>query len=416
MNRQLRVGIVGGGIGGLALAGSLAKFGVEAHVFERAGTFGEVGAGIQMTPNAVKIMRSLGLLERLRRVSFVPQCVVGRNWHSGKEIFRTPLIEECPRLYGAEFFHVHRADVHRLLLSLLPSTCATLGATCVSVMQTEQCAAARFADGSEFEADAIVGADGIHSVVRMCLFGDDAPRFTGNMCWRTVIPVERHPLEFVSPDASFWLGPNGHVVTYYLRGGAMVNVVAIRETSEWVEESWIVPSCREEMMAGFPGWHANVRMLFSQATRVFKWGLFDRDPMPAWSLGRITLVGDAAHPMLPFLSQGAAMAIEDGYVLARVLAKGGSVVEALRQYESLRLPRTTRVQLESRKRGHTYHTMSGFRQLYRDAIYKVKQMIEPHSSGLQASWVYAYDAVSMPLGPPGKALGLSGSKAYQKSM
>jgi salicylate hydroxylase len=404
MDRQLRIGIVGGGIGGLALAAALAKFGVEAHVFERAGTFGEVGAGIQMTPNAVKIMRSLGLFETLRRVSFLPRCVVGRNWRSGKEIFRTPLIEECPRLYGDEFFHAHRADVHRLLLSLLPSTRTTLGATCVSVMQTKQCAAARFADGSEFEADAIIGADGIHSVVRMCLFGHDAPRFTGNMCWRTVIPVERHPLKFVSPDASFWLGPKGHVVTYYLRAGAMVNVVAIRETDEWVEESWIVPSCLEEMMAGFPGWHANVRMLFSRATKVFKWGLFDRDPMPAWSSGRITLLGDAAHPMLPFLSQGAAMAIEDGYVLARILAKGGPVLEALGQYEALRLPRTRRVQLESRKRGHTYHAMSPFHQFYRDAVYKVKQMIEPHSSGLQASWIYAYDAVSMPLGPP-KRLG-----------
>ena len=402
MTRQLRVGIVGGGIGGLALAASLAKFGVEARVFERASAFGETGAGIQMTPNAVRILRDLGLWQQLRRVSFLPRCIVGRNWRSGNEIFRTPLIDECPKLYGTEFFHSHRADVHRILLSLLPDNAGVLGAHCVSVAQTRTGAAIRFADGSEYEADLVVGADGIHSVVRRSLFGDDAPRFTGKMCWRTVVAFDEQPLDLVSPDASFWLGPHGHVVTYYVRGGSMVNVVAIRDSSEWTEESWNVPSTPEEMMDGFPGWHPNILSLFAKSTDVFKWGLFDRDPMAAWSSGRITLLGDAAHPMLPFLSQGAAMAIEDGYVLARVLANEGHLAKALRDYEALRLPRTRRVQLESRKRGHTYHTVSPVRQICRDAVYKIRQLIEPHSSGLQASWVYAYDAVSLPLNTPAR--------------
>jgi len=397
MPRQLRVGIIGGGIGGLALAASLAKFRIEARVFERAAAFGEVGAGIQMTPNAVKIMRDLGLWQQLRRVSFLPQCIVGRNWHSGTEIFRTPLIDQCPQLYGAEFFHSHRADVHRILLSQLPDGAGVLGANCVALTQTQDGAVVRFSDGSEFEADLIVGADGVHSVVRTLLFGDDAPRFTGKMCWRTVIPFDEQPLDLVSPDASFWLGPHGHVVTYYVRGGAMVNVVAIRDASEWTGESWNVPSSREEMMNGFSGWHPKVLSLFAQSSDVLKWGLFDRDPMTTWSSGRVTLLGDAAHPMLPFLSQGAAMAIEDGYVLARVLANEQSVAAALRKYEALRLPRTRRVQLESRKRGHTYHTVSPVQQFCRDAVYKIRQMIEPHSSGLRTGWVYAYDAVSLPL-------------------
>jgi salicylate hydroxylase len=396
-NRRLRVGVVGGGIGGLALAASLRKFGMEAHVFERAPAFGEVGAGIQMTPNAVKIMRELGVWERLREVSFLPQCIVGRNWRSGAEVFRTPLSDECPRLYGAEFFHTHRVDVHSILLSLLPQSSATLSANCTKVSQSSEGATIELADGSAFEADVVVGADGIHSVVRSCLFGLDAPRFTGNMCWRTTIPLDAHPLRFVSPDASFWLGPHGHVVTYYLRAGKMVNVVAIRETKDWVEESWNVPSSAEEMAAAFPGWHPNVLKLFSQATKVFKWGLFDRDPMAIWSSGRITLLGDAAHPMLPFLSQGAAMAIEDGYVLARTLASGMEVAEALKLYQALRLPRTSRVQLESRKRGETYHTATPLRQIYRDFRYKLKQLIEPQSSGLQAGWVYSYDATTTPL-------------------
>lgn len=394
MPRDLRIAIIGGGMGGLALAGSLFNRGIRAHLFERAPAFGEVGAGIQMTPNAVKVARALGLWKELRKASFLPQCIVGRNWRTGRETFRTPLAGECPRLYGAEFFHVHRADLHRILLSIVPPELIKLGAHCVSVTQTKESATARFADGNEFEADLIVGADGIQSTVRRDLFDDAAPRFTGNMCWRTVIPFEKPPFEMVSPDSSFWLGPKGHVVTYYVSAGHAVNVVAIRETKAWVEESWNVPSSREELLAGYPGWHPNVLNLFAKAEKVFKWGLFDRDPMKTWTSGRITLLGDAAHPMLPFLSQGAAMAIEDGYVLAAAIADGSDPVVALKRYERLRLPRTSRVQLESRKRGETYHIASPLKRIYRDALYRVRQLVNPHSSGLQASWVYSYDAIA----------------------
>lgn len=397
--RTLRVGIIGGGIGGVALAAALRKFGIESHVFERAPAFGEIGAGIQMTPNGVKVLRALGLDGALRSVSFLPESIVGRDWKTAHVNFRTPLKDECPRLYGAEFFHVHRADLHRILTTLVVPESASLGKSCVSVTQTADAAVATFADGSTFEADVIVGADGLHSAVRRALFGDESPRFTGMMCWRTVVPVPGDKLlDFVSPDSSFWLGPHGHVVTYYVSSGRAVNVVAIRETRAWVEESWNAPSTKEEMMNGFVGWHANLQQLFSQAGQVVKWGLFDRDPMPVWTVGRVTLLGDAAHPMLPFLSQGAAMAIEDAYVLARVLAEASDPVAGLKQYERLRMPRTSRVQLESRKRGQTYHQHSPIVKLYRNFRYKVRQMIDPHKGGIQANWVYEYDATTEPLG------------------
>ncbi|MGA8554276.1 MAG: FAD-dependent monooxygenase [Candidatus Acidiferrales bacterium] len=396
MGRTLRVGIIGGGIGGLALAATLAKVGIESRLFERAPAFGEVGAGLQMTPNAVKVIRELGGSDELRKVSFLPRSIVGRNWHSGKVAFRTPLIDECPRLYDAEFLHTHRADLHRILLSLAPSNSTTLSAQCVSVNQSKDTAVATFADHSEFEADLIVGADGIQSTVRKSLFGAEAPRFTGNMCWRMLIPFERPDFDLVSPDASFWLGPQGHVVTYYVSGGRAVNVVAIRETDAWVEESWNIRSNRDELLAGYPNWHPQVLDLFSRAENIFKWGLFDRDPMSTWSAGRLTLLGDAAHPMLPFLSQGAAMAIEDGYVLGAVLAENADLAVALKRYEALRLPRTSRVQLESRKRGETYHISSPLRRLYRDALYRLRQMVNPQTTGIQADWVYSYDAISEP--------------------
>jgi len=392
MSRKLRVGVIGGGIGGVALTGALLKQGLDVQVFERATAFGEVGAGIQVTPNAVKAIRALGLMSELEKVAFRPNAIVGRNWKTAKENFRTPLREECPKLYGAPFFHVHRADLHQILTSLVPDSVAHLGVACTGVEQDEHSARATFSDGTTFEGDVIIGADGVRSLVRDQLFGAEAPRFTGNMCFRTVVPFDEMP-EFVSPDSSFWLGPKAHVVTYYVRGGAAVNVVAVVETDSWVEESWNAASSREELLAAFEGWHPNLIRLFERAESVFKWGLFDRDPMETWTRGRITLLGDAAHPMLPFLSQGAAMAIEDGYVLAQALgAHGADVGSALRDYEGERLPRTSRVQIESRERGRTYHLPNAFAQYKRDLVYKFRSYLDPQSSGIQANWVYAYSA------------------------
>jgi len=392
MKPGMKVAIIGGGIGGVALASTLKHHGIQSRLFERAPAFGEVGAGIQMTPNAVKILRTLGVFEELERVSFLPQNIVGRNWKTGREMWRTPLAEDCPRLYGAPFFHVHRADLHRVLLGTIDLDQTQLSTTCVGVHQDKDKAVVSFEDGSEYVADVVVGADGIHSVVRKSLFGEEPPRFTGNMCWRAVVPFDKPPFDIVTPDSSFWLGPNGHVVTYYVSGGKAVNIVAVLESKDWVVESWNVRSTREELMAGYKGWHPNLQKLFSRADDVFKWGLFDRDPMPCWTKGRVTLLGDAAHPMLPFLSQGAAMAIEDGFVLGGALAETAGVPAALARYEALRRPRTSRVQLESRERGRTYHLSSRFAQIKRDIGYRIKSIINPQTSGLGANWVYEYDA------------------------
>lgn len=392
VSRTPRIAIIGGGIGGTALSVCLHQRGIEARIFERAPQFSVVGAGIQVTPNAVKVMKALGLFDQAMQVGFLPQAIVGRNWRSGRENFRTPLIDACPKLYGAPFLHMHRADLQDIFVNSLPESGVCFGKTCVSVRQTVESAVAVFDDGSEFEADLIVGADGIHSPVRGAIFGAEAPRFTGHMCYRATVPCDGL-LNYVSPDSSFWLGPNSHVVTYYVSGGKSVNIVAVAETSDWVAESWSVPSSKAELLAAFNSWHPNIVKLFNEVDDVYKWGLFDRDPMKTWSQGRITLLGDAAHPMLPFLSQGAAMAIEDAYVLAAALsAHLSDVPSALRDYEAERIPRTKRVQLEARERGRTYHLPSAVAQAKRDIGYWLRGLIKPQATGIQANWVYEYDA------------------------
>ncbi len=216
--------------------------------------------------------------------------------------------------------------------------------------------------------------DGLRSPVRAVLHGPDAPRFTGFMCWRALIAADKLPSGLVEPNMTVWIGEGGHVVMYYVRGGAMVNVVAFRQVGDWVEESWSVEAQTSELLAAYPGVHADLRVVLEGAEDCFKWGLFDREPLQTWGGGRVTLLGDAAHPMLPFLGQGAATAIEDGYVLARELARSpDDVPAALRAYEALRIPRTARIQIAARQQPRFVHHTD-------------------RSANLSADWLYEFDA------------------------
>jgi len=393
MKHDSKILIIGGGIGGLAAGRALAQRGFDVHVHETVAHLREVGAGVQMSPNAVKVLLALGLGEQIDALAFRSQAIVGRDWKSGRALYSTPLAAICKERYGAEYVHMHRADLHGALAAGLPDSMFHLSSRCTAVSQHADGVVASFADGSEVEGDILIGADGIHSTVRASLFGKDQPRFTGNMCWRTVIPVEQLPKDLVTPDVSIWLGPNGHVVTYYVRGGKLVNVVAIRETESWVEESWNVTSSKDELIDAFAGWSPKLIELFKCGGEVFKWGLFDRDPMPQWTVGRISLMGDAAHPMLPFLAQGAAMALEDAYILARSLeAASADLPTGLLNYEEERRPRTSRVQLRSREQGKESHLTSPWARIKRDLVYRLKGALNPQATGLKGEWLYEYDA------------------------
>ncbi|GJD64482.1 FAD-dependent oxidoreductase [Methylobacterium frigidaeris] len=387
----MRIGIIGGGIGGTATAYALLRQGFDVTIFEQAAAFGEVGAGVQMTPNAVKAIKGLGLSDKLLRAAFYPKAIVGRNWQSGRENFRIDLGDEFRRHYDAPFIHIHRADLLDVFATELPSEICRFGRRCVGVVQTETGARAEFEGGETFSADLIIGADGVRSAVRGALFEAGDLRWTGHQCYRALVPTDG-VVDDVNPDSTFWMGPNAHVVTYYVKGGRMVNIVAVTEASEWVAESWSTRASRDQMLADFAGWQPTLQTLFARVDEVYNWGLFDRDPMQTWSKGAVTLLGDACHPMLPFLSQGAAMAIEDAYVLATALAlHRRDLGAALQAYEGERLPRTARVQLEARERGRTYHLPSEEEMAARDADYARRAKEDPRTTGINTDWVYDYD-------------------------
>ncbi|MGA7211863.1 MAG: FAD-dependent monooxygenase, partial [Pseudolabrys sp.] len=334
MTANPRIALIGGGIGGLVAAIALRQRGLAPVVFEQADRLKEVGAGIQITPNSTRILRALGLEDAVRTRGFEPGFMLTRDMTTGEVLFRTQAKGAMAERFGAGWFQIHRADLLDILTSALAGADIRLNAPCVAVEPTENGAAVQIGDGKRDLFDVVVGCDGIRSLVRATLHGEQSVRFTGNMCWRALVPIDALTESHLEPVMNYWMGRRGHVVAYFVRGGALINLVVVTETDQWVEESWSVEGRREDMLAAFPKAHRSLRVLLESVERCFKWGLFDRDPLPSWGRGRVTLLGDAAHPMLPFLSQGAASAIEDGYVLARELARApGDLGAALAAYE-----------------------------------------------------------------------------------
>ncbi|HZQ60033.1 MAG TPA: FAD-dependent monooxygenase [Casimicrobiaceae bacterium] len=391
MSRNLRIGIVGAGLGGLVAAIAARRAGFDVTVYEQAPVFSEIGAGIQIAPNAVKVLRALDLEDGLRRFGAMPEHHVGRSWKSGRVLFRSATKTACLERFNAGFYQVQRSDLHAHLRTALPDKVIRLGMRCTQAQSSATATRLRFADGTEEEFDLAIGADGIHSVIRSELFGPGAPRFTGVICWRGQVSADRLPAGLIPPDSLNWMGPGGCVVHYFVRPGQLVNWIAHRAIDDWAEESWSVEGDKDELIAAFPGWHESLLTLFRATERCYKWAILDRDPLPQWTRGRLTLLGDAAHPMLPFLAQGGAMAMEDAFVLVQALRHSGDVDGALRDYEALRVERTTQVQIGSRRRARVCQVISPFAQLRRDMGYLFNQWFNPGAAIQKADWIYAYD-------------------------
>jgi salicylate hydroxylase len=395
MRRTPRIVVIGGGIGGLTAARALLRQGFEVSVYESTPELKEIGAGVALGPNAMKALRALDLEQPVREVAWESEYGLLRNWKTGRVISRSPRRNYLLERYGATGCTAHRADLLDVLAAALPSDIVTLGARCVSVTTDTHVASARFTDGSEVEADVVVGADGIHSAVRASLFGPDAPRFTGKICWRCLVPVDAVPGGLPSTDSVTWLGPHGAVVVYLVRRGELVNVVAHYDNDTWTEESWIRECDRSEVIENYSGWHESLMRLFSASEKHYKWALYDRDPLQQWTKGRVTILGDAAHPMLPYLGQGACQAMEDGCVLAMSLAAmPDDLPAALKLYERVRLPRASKVVLYARERGEDNHLVSPLAALKRDALIAIRQRFSSNRTGRGGSWIFEYDAGS----------------------
>ncbi|MGH6675540.1 MAG: FAD-dependent monooxygenase, partial [Xanthobacteraceae bacterium] len=297
--RSLRIAVIGAGIGGLAAAVALRQRGLDVRLYERATKLGEVGAGLQIGPNGVRVLRALGLGEELRRNAFEPINMVSLKWDDASLRFRQPMKGFYLKKFGAPYMTAHRVDIHAMLREAVGDVPLKLGANCVGADTVGGTAMARFSDGTDIEADLVVGADGIRSAIRAQHFGDGDPRFTEMVSWRCMVPMDCVPTR-VGPDGSValergeyfgWIGPDGHVICYPIGGkGDMLNIFGGHYSTQWAEESWSVPSSRDELVAAKAGWNEALLDMFSHVEQVFKWGIYDRDPLPQWTKGRVTLL------------------------------------------------------------------------------------------------------------------------------
>ena len=385
------VGVVGGGIGGLTAALALLHAGFDVEVFEQASALGEVGAGVQISPNASRVLHGLGLADELAATGVRPLAWHQRRWDDGRTLLRTPLAEPLEATFGFPHYQMHRADLLDALARAFPAERVHLGHRLVGFEERGDRVVARFAGGGSAEVDVLVGADGIHSLVRRRLFGDEHPRFTGGVAYRGLVPAERLRELELEVTAQLWMGPGRHFVHYFVSGGRLVNFVAIVDQDTWVAESWTQPGDVADALAAYEGWHPHVRAIIGAVDTTYTWALLDRTPLERWSAGRVTLLGDACHAMLPFMAQGAAMAIEDGATLASCLASWGAGAEALRRYEALRVPRATRLQSLSTTSKARFHLPDGPEQRARDAEMAAGATDWSFDA---VAWIYDHDAAA----------------------
>jgi salicylate hydroxylase len=392
------IGIVGGGIGGLTAALALLRKGQDVTVFEQARELREVGAGLQISPNGSRVLFDLGLEAELEAICFEPQGKEIRLWNTGQTWKLFDLGVESRARYGFPYVTAHRNDLHQILVAAIESAspgAIRLDHRVTSVEQTANAVTLSFDGRTEAVFDAAIGADGVHSLMREQLFGSGPAEFTGIVAWRGVIPVERLPDRLTRPVGTNWIGPGGHVVHYPIRGGELMNFTSVIERRDWSVESWSTPGANQEYHDDYPGWHADVHEYISAIPQPFKWALIARPPMPRWVQGRVALLGDACHPSLPFLAQGAVMALEDALILGRAFEEFDTLDAALGHYQAARIPRTTRAVQGALGNAKRFNNPTLAEPVGAQSY--VDEQWAPDKVAERYEWLFEYDATRVPL-------------------
>ena len=387
----MKVVVAGAGIGGLCSAIALTKVGFEVEVVERAPALTEIGAGIQLSPNAVKGLAGLGVAEAVLAMSSEPQTLEMRIGRTGEKVFSIPIAKDARKRYGAPYLHIHRADLIEILRRAadFAGVRIRLNTRVAAYVREDTGLRIGLDTGAIIAADLLVGADGARSTVRRQMLGEDQARYTGAVAWRITASAE------VAPDlphaAIVWAGPGRHAVTYRIRRGELINFVGVVETARWREESWVQVGDPTELAREFGAWSSPIPDIIAAAGECYVWALFDRDPLPRWSDGRVTLLGDACHAMPPFQAQGAAMAIEDSIVLAKCLQASGVSEDSLQTYEKLRKPRTSRVLNSARSNMGVFHRSNAWTQAATYGPMKMAAKLLPAFIRSRQDWIYDFD-------------------------
>jgi salicylate hydroxylase len=387
MPADLHVAVVGGGIGGLTLAIALEQRGVPVTVFEQAPEFREIGAGVALSANATRHLHRLGLGDALDAASVEPSALVVRRWKDGAIIASHPMGARYREAFGAPYYGVHRVALQRVFASALGRGVVEHGRRCVGVCQPAGDGPARIAfdDGPTVTADVVVGADGVHSAVREAVAGDRAPVYSGTVGYRGLVPVAALPSLPDPTPLQFWAGPRAHLLHYSIEGGTIINFLAVVRQAEWTSPAWNEACDVGDALAAYEGWHPAVTEMVGAVDEGSRWALHDHAPLERWSTGRVVLIGDAAHAMLPHQGQGANQTIEDAILLADLLAeaRAGGLPEAFARYEALRRPRTRRVQRWSRLAADWMHLPDGAAAERRDARLR--------TADEDLAWIHGYD-------------------------